>query len=96
MAEVKFNIFATSGSILASRLNLCIQYNISSWTAMPVNNNICKYTVILEEKFLGANHGHCRYRESDLQEIEYRKEYHMYILSIWAHLVEQFLHCLKI
>ena len=60
MAEVTFNIFATSGSILASKLNLCIQYKTSRWAAMPVNNNICKYTVIRQDKFLCANHGHCR------------------------------------
>ena len=54
MAEVKFNIFATSGSTLASKLNLCIQYKTSGLAAMPVNNNICKYTVILEDKFLCA------------------------------------------
>ena len=60
MAEVKFNIFATSGSTFASKLNLCIQYKTSSLAAMPVNSNICKYTVIREDKFLCASHGHCR------------------------------------
>ena len=49
MAEVKFNIFATSCSILASKLNLCIQYKTSSLAAMPVNNNICKYTKYTEQ-----------------------------------------------
>ena len=51
-------------------------------------NNICKYTVILQDKFLCANHSHCKQRESDFQEIEYWEEYHKYNLSMWAHMGE--------
>ena len=80
--------------MLVSKSNLCIQYKTSRWATLLVKN-IYKYTVILQDKLLCANDGHCRYSESDFQEIEYWKEYHMYILSIRAHLVEQCLHCLK-
>ena len=56
--EVKLNIFTTSGSILVSKLILCIQYKTSRGATMLVKN-ICKYTAILQGKFLCANHGHC-------------------------------------
>ena len=36
--EVKLNIFTTSGSIIVSKLNLCIQYKTSRWATMLVKN----------------------------------------------------------
>ena len=67
----------------------------SRWAIMLVND-IGKYIVILQDKFLCANHGHFRYKESNFQGIECWKEYHMCILSIGAHLMEQFLLCLEL